>query len=139
MRQLLNLALAAVLRGGWRRDSGRLSQLADEVQNKAGQSWDKLESIFEQRVSKALGRLGVPTQSEVQALIERIDALSAQVAALGGTPAPARRRAAKAPAATPAAETAAKVRRPRAKLAAEPAAETPVPARKPRARKAVAA
>ena len=31
------------------------------VTAKAGQNWDKLEAIFEQRTAKALGKLGVPT------------------------------------------------------------------------------
>jgi poly(hydroxyalkanoate) granule-associated protein len=64
--------------------ASRMSGLAGDVQNKAGQSWDKLESIFEERVAKALAKLGVPSSKDVEALIGRIDKLSAQVAKLGG-------------------------------------------------------
>jgi poly(hydroxyalkanoate) granule-associated protein len=60
----------------------KVTAVAEGVGSKAGQQWDKLESIFEQRVAKALQKLGVPAQQEVQALTDRIDALSAQVSKL---------------------------------------------------------
>ena len=66
--------------------TGKMSTLAEGVSAKAGQQWDKLESIFEERVSKALNRLGVPSSKDVDALVQRIDALSAQVAKLSKAP-----------------------------------------------------
>ena len=60
----------------------RMTRLSDGVQSRAGQQWDKLESIFEARVAKAMHKLGVPLSSDVDALKARIDALSAQVARL---------------------------------------------------------
>jgi len=62
--------------------AGRMSAMADDVSAKAGQHWDKLESIFEQRVSKAMGKLGVPSAREIEALNKRIDELAAAVARL---------------------------------------------------------
>lgn len=62
--------------------TGRMTEMANDVGTKAGQRWDKLEAIFEDRVSKALGRLGVPASKDVDALIRRIDELGAKVAAL---------------------------------------------------------
>ena len=62
--------------------TSKMSSMAGDVTAKAGQQWDKLESIFEERVSKALGKLGVPASKDVDTLVERIDALSAQVAKL---------------------------------------------------------
>ena len=59
--------------------TSRMTSMADEVTAKAGQHWDKLESIFEERTAKALKKLGVPTAKDVQALMDRVDALSAQV------------------------------------------------------------
>jgi hypothetical protein len=44
--------------------------------------WDKLEAIFEQRTAKALSKMGVPTATDVDALVKRVDALAAQVAKL---------------------------------------------------------
>lgn len=62
--------------------TGKMSAVAEGVTNKAGAQWDKLETIFEQRVSKALNKLGVPSSTDVDALVQRIDELSAQVAKL---------------------------------------------------------
>jgi len=75
--------------------TSRMSNMAGDVSAKAGQQWDKLESIFEERVSKALGKLGVPSAKDVDALTKRIDELSAQVAKLSKS-APAKATAAKA-------------------------------------------
>lgn len=66
--------------------TGKMSAVAEGVGAKAGQQWDKLESIFEERVSKALNRLGVPSSKDVDALVQRIDELSAQVAKLSKSP-----------------------------------------------------
>jgi len=52
---------------------------AKEMQAKAGGTWDKLEQVFEDRVARALTRLGVYTQGDVQRLAERVDALSEAV------------------------------------------------------------
>src|SRR6476659_7420944 len=49
---------------------------AREMQQMAGGTWDKLEKVFEERVARALSRLGVHTQSDVDRLAERVDALS---------------------------------------------------------------
>lgn len=67
--------------------TGKMSAMADDVTAKAGQKWDKLESIFEERVAKALNKLGVPSSKDVDALIQRIDTLSTKVAELGKAPA----------------------------------------------------
>lgn len=96
--------------------TGRMSAMAGSVTSKAGQNWDKLETIFEQRTAKALSKLGVPTAKDVDALVKRVDALAAQVAKLnkGGaaaSKAPAKKAAANAPAKTaarPAAKAVAK-------------------------------
>jgi poly(hydroxyalkanoate) granule-associated protein len=57
----------------------RMSAMAGDVTAKAGQHWDKLESIFEQRTAKAMNKLGVPTAKDVDALIKRVDELAAAV------------------------------------------------------------
>lgn len=107
--------------------TGRMSAMAGDVSARAGQHWDKLESIFEQRTAKALNKLGVPTAKDIDALIKRVDALAAAVARLepAGGAAPAKKtraRAAKAAPAANAATTAAKqpaARRGSAKAAAK--------------------
>jgi poly(hydroxyalkanoate) granule-associated protein len=75
--------------------TGKMSAMAGDVGAKAGQHWDKLESIFESRVSKAMTKLGVPSANEIDALNKRIDELSAAVAKLGKAPAAAKKTAAK--------------------------------------------
>jgi poly(hydroxyalkanoate) granule-associated protein len=47
--------------------------------------WDKLEQVFEERVSRALSRLGVLTSREVGDLSKRVEELNANVASLMGT------------------------------------------------------
>ena len=76
--------------------TSKMTGMAGDVQTKAGQHWDKLETIFEERTAKALNKLGVPSAKDVDALIKRIDALGAQVAKLskGGAAAPAKKAAA---------------------------------------------
>jgi poly(hydroxyalkanoate) granule-associated protein len=63
---------------------------AREVQQMAGGTWDKLEKVFEDRVARALARLGVHTQTDVARLSARVDALAEAVNELikasGGTP-----------------------------------------------------
>jgi poly(hydroxyalkanoate) granule-associated protein len=63
--------------------TSRVSSMATDISSKAAGQWDKLENIFEERVAKALNKLGVPSARDVEALIERIDALNAQVQRLG--------------------------------------------------------
>lgn len=77
--------------------TSRMSNMANEIGSKAAGQWDKLENIFEDRVAKALGKLGVPSARDIEALMERIDALTQQVHQLHpGSAAP--KPAARAPA-----------------------------------------
>ncbi|MBC7941683.1 MAG: phasin family protein [Chitinophagaceae bacterium] len=117
--------------------TGKMSAMADTVTAKAGQNWDKLESIFEARTAKAMHKLGVPTAKDLQALVGRVDELAAVVAELGrqGPAKPAARgaeagkRAAKttvSPAVKPAARAGVKPAvKPAVKLAAKGAAKVP--------------
>lgn len=75
--------------------TSRVTSMATDISSKAAGQWDKLENIFEERVAKALNKLGVPSARDVEALIERIDALNQHVQRLS-TKAPARTAARKA-------------------------------------------
>ncbi len=55
---------------------GAATAKAKEMQQMAGGTWDKLEQVFEDRVARALSKLGVYTQNDVQKLAARVDALS---------------------------------------------------------------
>lgn len=78
--------------------TGKVAKAAGDVAKQATQSWDKLESVFEDRVGRALSRIGVPTNKDMQALSARVQALTASVAKLGGKPVLARQAASKTPA-----------------------------------------
>ncbi|MDZ4126438.1 MAG: phasin family protein [Hydrogenophaga sp.] len=75
--------------------TNKVSSMATDISSKASGQWDKLESIFEERVAKALNKLGVPSARDVDALIKRIDALNQHVQQLSGK-APAKTAARKA-------------------------------------------
>jgi poly(hydroxyalkanoate) granule-associated protein len=55
--------------------TSRMASMATDISSKASGQWDKLENIFEDRVSRALKKLGVPTHKDVDQLMARIDEL----------------------------------------------------------------
>jgi poly(hydroxyalkanoate) granule-associated protein len=59
--------------------TAKATGVASDITAKATGQWDKLENIFEERVAKALSKMGMPTAKEVQALAKRVDELSAQL------------------------------------------------------------
>lgn len=106
--------------------TSKMSNMATDITSKATGQWDKLESIFEDRVAKALNKLGVPSAKDISALVARIDELNKSVQKLSAKGAPAPKEAAKAaPKAAP-------------KAVARPAARAAKPAAKPAAKRAVA-
>ena len=111
--------------------TGKMSAMAGTVTAKAGQNWDKLESIFEQRTAKAMNKLGVPTAKDVDALVKRVDELAAAVSRLNKGVPKAAAKAAPAPFAKPAAK-------PVETRAAKPVAKAPAKTPAKRARKSAA-
>ena len=57
----------------------KMTGMAADISTKATGQWDKLENIFEDRVAKALNKLGVPSAKDINALIARIDDLNKSV------------------------------------------------------------
>jgi poly(hydroxyalkanoate) granule-associated protein len=57
---------------------------ADAAAAQAAGKWDKLEQVFEDRVSRSLGRLGVLTSKDVEALAKQVAELNGSVRALMG-------------------------------------------------------
>ena len=53
-----------------------------EFRGKANQQFDRLEELFQERVAQVLGRLGVPTQEDIQELAKRVEALNQSIMAL---------------------------------------------------------
>lgn len=126
--------------------TSRMSDMANGISSKAVGQWDKLENIFEERVAKALNKLGVPSAKDVDALIARIDELNRHVQQLSGKgKAPTKTSTQAAAKAAPAKKAAAKsvvkaTAKPAAKAATKPAskAAAKAPARKAAARKSAA-
>lgn len=58
----------------------RMAGLAGDIGTKAAGGWGKLENIFEERVARALEKLGLPTAVEWAALQARVQALEAELA-----------------------------------------------------------
>jgi len=80
---------------------GRADQVRDVVENRVGQAreratdtWDRLEKVFEDRVQRALTKLGVPGRDDLGELSKRVESLTAELRRQGGAPA-ARKSAAK--------------------------------------------
>ncbi|MDZ7921981.1 phasin family protein [Rhodoferax sp.] len=116
--------------------TSKMSTMATDISSKASGQWDKLENIFEERVAKALNKLGVPSAKDVAALITRIDDLNKAVQKLSAK-APA---GAKAPTAKPASKPAAKKAVPAAaKKAAKAPAKKAAPIKKTASKRAAPA
>lgn len=60
----------------------QVSGLAEQLQKQAADTWDKLETVFEQRVERALDRLGMPSRKEIAELTEKVEQLTAAVSQL---------------------------------------------------------
>ncbi|MBA2964846.1 MULTISPECIES: phasin family protein [Ramlibacter] len=59
--------------------TSRMASMATGFTSRTSGQWDKLETIFEERVAKSLNRLGVPSARDVEALQARIDELQRTV------------------------------------------------------------
>ena len=83
---------------------GRADVVREAVESRVGQArgravdtWDKLEKVFEDRVQRALVKLGVPNRDDLNGLSARVDILNAELRRLDGKPA-AKRPAVRKPA-----------------------------------------
>lgn len=85
--------------------TGKVDAVRDAVENRVGavkerasDTWDRLEKVFEDRVQRALTRLGVPGREDLQSLIARVDTLNAELRKLGGSKATPSKKPAPKPA-----------------------------------------
>jgi poly(hydroxyalkanoate) granule-associated protein len=72
---------------------GEVESKVGAVRKQAVDNWDKLETIFENRVARVLGQLGVPTAEEVNKLSERVQTLATKVTSMSKTAKPAAKKA----------------------------------------------
>ena len=101
--------------------TGKVDAVRDAVEDRVGvvreravDTWDRLENVFETRVQRALNRLGVPSREDLTELTGRVNELNGELRKISKS-APAKKAG--------------------AKKAAKPAARK-APARKPAAKKA---
>lgn len=101
----------------------------DQARERAVDTWDRLEKVFEQRVHKALVKLDVPGRTDIADLSHRVDGLTAELRRAAGKPAktgsvPAAR---KAPARKAAVKKASAPAKPRKSAAKSPASRKAAP------------
>ncbi len=64
--------------------TSRMTTMASDLSSRATGQWDKLETIFEGRVSKALNKLGVPKAEDIEVLSARIEELNRNLSRMAG-------------------------------------------------------
>ncbi len=66
---------------------GAVESSVSQVRERTQETWDRLEQVFENRVSRALTKLGIPGRKELDELLQRVDELNRDVRKLtGGAP-----------------------------------------------------
>jgi poly(hydroxyalkanoate) granule-associated protein len=70
---------------------GKVEAVRDAVENRVGvareratDTWDRLEKVFEERVQRALNRLGVPNSEDLSNLVSRVNKLTDAVGKQSG-------------------------------------------------------
>jgi len=58
---------------------GAVETGVSQVKERTQETWDKLEQVFENRVSRALGKLGIPGRKELDDLARRVEELNREV------------------------------------------------------------
>lgn len=123
--------------------TGKVDAVRDAVEDRVGvvreravDTWDRLETVFETRVQRALNRLGVPSREDLTDLSGRVNELNGELRKISKT-APAKAKAAK-PAPKKAAKAPARKAAKASARKAKPAAKSTRKARLPKAPKPVA-
>ena len=77
----LNLEQTARKFAGDRADTVRESveSTVGQARERAADTWDRLEKVFEDRVQRALVKLGVPNRDDLNGLSRRVDTLTAEL------------------------------------------------------------
>tara|TARA_R110002074_G_scaffold143157_1_gene289966 strand:+ start:208 stop:624 length:417 start_codon:yes stop_codon:yes gene_type:complete len=72
-------------RGAVEKQIRSVEDRVEGVRERATGTWDRLEHLFDERVSGALRRLGIHRREDFEALEHRIEALEAELSALRGS------------------------------------------------------
>lgn len=81
--------------GGAEAMRGAVEAGVGQARERATDTWDRLEKVFEDRVQRALVKLGVPGRDDLRDLSRRVDTLTAELRRQGGRTAAPRKAAAK--------------------------------------------
>jgi len=68
-------------------------QRAEDVRDRANSTWDKVERVFDERVQRALTRLGIPSKADMDMLKDEVESLKKNIDALKKAKAPAAKKA----------------------------------------------
>lgn len=133
VKEGLNLEQRTRKLAGGRVDAVRdaMEQTVGQARERATDTWDRLEKVFEDRVQRALRRLEVPSREDLSGLLDRVDALNAELRRLGGVGPVGKRGASKRSAKTSTSPAPAKKAARKASKAAAPRKRTTT-ARAPR-------
>ena len=103
VKEGLNLEQRTRKLAGGRVDAVRdaMEQTVGQARERATDTWDRLEKVFEDRVQRALRRLEVPSREDLSGLLDRVDALNAELRRLGGVGPVSKRGASKRSVKTP--------------------------------------
>jgi poly(hydroxyalkanoate) granule-associated protein len=66
---------------------GAVESKVGQARERATDTWDRLEKVFEDRVQRALTKLGVPGRDDLAELTRKVDTLTAELRKQGGKPA----------------------------------------------------
>ncbi|MDX1634355.1 MAG: phasin family protein [Marinobacter sp.] len=89
--------LESKTRGVVKKQVRSVEHRVEDVRERATGTWDRLENLFDERVSGALRRLGIHRREDIEALERRIESLEAELRELkskGSGPAPRKRTSA---------------------------------------------
>jgi poly(hydroxyalkanoate) granule-associated protein len=75
-----------VIRDAFETAQSTMQTRVEGVRDQAGETWDNLEALFQNRVHKALRQIGVPNGDEIRLLTRRVEELYDAVQDLSGKP-----------------------------------------------------
>lgn len=78
----LDKEIKSARQGAAKNVRGRVESNVTTIKTRASSSFDKLETVFEQRVAATLSRLGIPSRQDIESLSKRIDALHKDIKTL---------------------------------------------------------
>lgn len=87
VKEGLNLEQTARKFAGHRADvvRGSVESTVGQARDRAADTWDRLEKVFEDRVQRALVKLGVPNRDDLNGLSRKVDTLTSELRRQDGT------------------------------------------------------